>query len=214
MKRLSTALLFAVLLICTSFSAAAQFRYAPVLGVTMNSLKFKQDLFPVGHQVGAQAGVMSELMFPGIGFGMDFGLIYNMMGAKTDIGTREIWASDGFSDTQLRIHTFDIPFHLRFKWTRMNGLEDYIAPFVYGGPDFSISFAHSKVKGNKGVKNPFTFPGGDLGLTAGGGFEIMHRWQISLQYTWGMTYIVKTRKLENQSARNRQWAVRVAYFLK
>ena len=30
--------------------------------------------------------------------------------------------------------------------------------------------------------------------------------------TWGMTYLLKTRKLENYSAQNRQWAVRVAYF--
>ena len=36
------------------------------------------------------------------------------------------------------LHMLEIPLHLRFKWTRMNGLEDYIAPFVYGGPDFSI----------------------------------------------------------------------------
>lgn len=213
MKRLS-ALLLAAIVIITSFSASAQFRYAPMLGVTINDLKFKQDLFPVGSQVGAQAGVMSELMFPGIGFGMDFGFLYNQVGAKTDIGSREIWSSDGFNDTQLRIHTICIPFHLRFKWTRMNGLEDYVAPFVYGGPDFNISIAHNKIKGNPGVKNPYTFPGGNLGLTCGGGFEFKHRWQLSVQYSWGMTYVVKTRKLENMSAKSRQWAIRLAYFLK
>ena len=58
----------------------------------------------------------------------------------------------------------------------------------------------------------FKYAGGDLGLTAGGGVELWKRWQVSVQYTWGMTYLLKTRKLENYSAQNRQWAVRVAYF--
>ena len=49
-------------------------------------------------------------------------------------------------------------------------------------------------------------------MTAGGGAEIFKRWQVSLQYTWGLTYMLKTRKLENVSAQNRQWTVRVAYF--
>lgn len=214
MKRLSALLLLVAAIAIAPTASRAQFRYAPVVGVTVDNLKFKQNLFPVEKQTGFQAGVMGELMFPGIGFGIDLGFLYNMMGAKTDLGSRKIWASDGFGRSNVRIHTFDIPFHLRFKWTRMNGLEDYVAPFVYGGPDFSIAFAHSKYKGDKSVKNPFKFPGGDLGLSVGGGLEIMRRWQVAVQYTWGMTYIIKTRKLENVSAKNRQLAVRLVYFLK
>ena len=57
----------------------------------------------------------------------------------------------------------------------------------------------------------FNYPTGELGLSCGGGFEVLRRWQVSVQYTWGMTYIIKTSQLENISARNRQWAVRVAY---
>ncbi len=210
MKRLIAPL---IILIATLFPAAvaAQFRYAPVVGVTINDLKFKQDLFPANTLVGMQAGIQGELMFPGIGFGIDFALLYNQMGAKTDLGSREIWHADGFGKQTVLLHTIQIPIHLRFKWTRMMGLEDYIAPFVYGGPDFSIQAGHSSIKGNEGVPNPFRYSGGDLGLTAGGGFELFKRWQVSLQYTWGMTYLLKTRKLENLSARNRQWAVRVAY---
>ena len=70
---------------------------------------------------------------------------------------------------------------------------------------------HSSIKGADGVKDPYKFSGGDLGLTAGGGFELFRRWQISVQYTWGMTYLLRTAKLDNMSAKNRQWAVRLAY---
>ena len=155
---------------------------------------------------------MTELMFPGIGFGMDMGLLYTTMGAKTDLGSRLIWSSDGFGKENTMLHTFQIPLHLRFKWTRMNGFEDILAPFVYGGPDFDFIFAHNSIKGNSGVKNPYQYAFGELGLTCGGGVELFKRWQISAQYTWGMTYVVKTRKLDNESARNRMWVARVAYF--
>ncbi len=211
MKRLSALLLFFVALIAAAPAVSAQFRYAPIVGVTYTDLKFKQDIFPVSSLVGGQAGIQAELMFPGIGFGMDFGLIYNMIGAKCDIGTREIWSSEGYRNSDVRLHTLDIPFHLRFKWTRMNGFEDYLAPFVYGGPDFTLSVGHSKIKGNPGAPRVFNYPTGELGLSCGGGFEVLRRWQVSVQYTWGMTYIIKTSQLENISARNRQWAVRVAY---
>lgn len=214
MKRITAPLIRFIIMLCAALPAAAQFRYAPVAGVTINNLKFKQDIFPVDRTVGFEAGVIGEMMFPGIGFGIDFGLIYNMMGAKTDLGTREIWASDGFGKSTNAIHMLQVPFHLRFKWTRMNGIEDYIAPFVYGGPDFGILVGHSNIKGNPGVDNPFIYSHGDLGLSVGGGFELFRRWQVGLQYTWGMSYLTKTRKLDNLSARNRQWVFRVAYFLK
>ena len=212
MKRFAATLVAIASLLIISSTASAQFRYAPVAGVTINSLDFKQDLFTVDKTVGTQAGVMGELMFPGIGFGIDFALLYNMMGAKTCLGERKIWSSDGFKSPTVMLHNIQIPLHLRFKWTRMGGLEEYIAPFVYGGPDFAITVGHSNFKGNDGAENPFKYSGGDLGLTCGGGFELWRRWQVSVQYTWGMTYMLKTRKLDNQSAKNRQWAFRLAYF--
>lgn len=205
------ALIVAIVFLAVPAAMFGQFRYGPVAGVNINTLKFKQDLIDINTVVAGQAGVQAELMFPGIGFGIDFGLLYNMEGANVDLGSRKIWSSDGFKKTDVTLHMIQIPFHLRFKWARMNGIEDYIAPFVYGGPDFSFMVAHNSIKGNAGVPNPFNYAGGDLGLTAGGGFELYKRWQVSVQYTWGMTYLLKTRKLENFSAQNRQLAVRVAY---
>lgn len=212
MKHIHRRLLALIFILSVSMAVSAQFRYAPLVGVTIDNLKFKQNLFPVDNMVGYQAGVQAELMFPGIGFGIDFGLLYNLMGAKTELGAREIWKSDGFGRQTTELHVIQVPLHLRFKWTRMNGLEDIVAPFVYGGPDFDILVGHNKIKGNEGVPNPYSYTGGDLGLSVGGGAELFKRWQVSLQYTWGMTYLLRTRKLDNMSAQNRQWAVRFAYF--
>ena len=193
------------LVIGASVAANAQFRYAAIAGFENTNLKFKQDLVTVSHTPSFQVGVQGEMMFPGLGFGIDLGLIYNQLGAKVNLGERKIWASQGYGDERVRLHTLQIPLHLRFKWTRMSGLEDIIAPFVYGGPDFNILVGHGKC-------DAFQYAGGDLSLSAGGGVELFRRWQLSFQYSWGMTYALKTKLLDNYSARSRSYAVRLAYF--
>ncbi len=202
MKRL---LSLALILCAVVGVASAQFRYSALAGVNVNTLNFKQDLVSVDQTVGYQAGVQGELMFPGLGFGLDLGLLYNQMGAKVNLGERKIWASQGIGTEHVYLHYVQIPFHLRFKWTRMNGLEDYISPLVYGGPDFTILAAHGK-------SDAFKYAGGELGLTVGFGFELCRNWQVTAAHTWGMTYALKTQLLDDFSARNGQWAVRVARF--
>lgn len=208
MKRLFTLVL---VLAAIAGVARAEFRYGPVAGVNITNFNFKQDLVPVDQAVAWQAGIQGELMFPGIGFGIDLGLLYNQQGAFVDLGKRLIWSSQGFGRDHVMVHELQIPLHVRFKWTRMNGLEDKIAPFVYGGPEFSIAVGHSRPKGNPGVGNPYKFSGGELGLTAGLGFELWKHWQVSASYTWGMTYTLKTVLLDDFSARTNQWTVRLAY---
>ena len=89
----------------------------------------------------ASLSVAGELMIPGIGFGVDLGLRYNLHGAKVNFGDFPIWSSDGIKNRNVRMHTIEIPLNLKFKWTRMNGFEQYLAPFVYGGPVFYIDVA-------------------------------------------------------------------------
>ena len=186
-------------------SSNAQFRRSVVAGVNINDLVFKQDLASVSTLIGAQAGVEGELMFPGIGFGLSFGLMYNQLGGQVNLGEKKIWASEGYGNEKLYLHNITIPLHLRFKWTRLNGFEDTLAPLIFGGPEFSILAGHSKCDAIK-------WAGGDLGLTAGVGAEIFKKWQVTASYTWGMTYSLKTKLLDDYSARQRHWAVRVAYF--
>ncbi|MDE6136335.1 MAG: PorT family protein [Muribaculaceae bacterium] len=204
MKRISA--LIAVICLCAA-GAMAQFRAAGVAGVNINSLSFSQDLVPVDNAVGFHAGVLGELMFPGIGFGLDLGLLYNQAGAKVDLGSKEVWSSLGYGNERSYLHYVQIPLHLRFKWTRMSGLEEYVAPFVYGGPELNILVAHNKCKA-------YDYSGAEIGLTAGLGVEVMRDWQVSASYTWGMTNALETKLLDGFGARNRQWTVRVAYFFK
>ncbi len=166
-----------------AFSASAQFRYGPMLGIDITNLKFRQDLITVDKSVGFSTGIATEMMFPGIGFGVSSGIFYEQRGATLNL---------------------EIPIHLRFKYTRLNGMEDYVAPFVFGGPSFSILAAHSNVKALK-------YAGGEMGLTVGLGVEIFKNWQVQASRTWGMVYAVKTKLLDDFSAKNRTWDIRVVY---
>ncbi len=198
-------LILSIILLSVFGAAKAQFRYGPVVGVTLNSLVFKQDLVDVTQQVGYMAGIQGELMFPGIGVGIDLGLLYNQQGAMVKLGQKEIWASEGYGSERVYLHNIQIPVHFRFKYTRLNGIEDKIAPIVFGGPEFNIQVAHGRC-------DAFKYSGGDLGLTAGVGAELFRRWQVTGSYTWGMSYALKTKLLDDFSAQSRQWTVKVAYF--
>lgn len=183
----------------------AQFRYGATAGVDFTTLKFKQDLFTVDQSTGFQAGVQGEMMFPGVGFGVDIAMLYTQRGATLHLGEREIWSSQGYTDPRCYLHYIEIPVNLRFKWTRMQGLEEYIAPYVFGGPSLSLLAGHSKI-------DALQYAFGEIGLQCGLGFEIMRRWQIQGSYTWGMTYALKTRLLDDFSAQNRTWSIRATYF--
>ncbi|MDE6491452.1 MAG: PorT family protein [Muribaculaceae bacterium] len=202
--------ILAVLLTFGAVSAEAQMRRGASVGVDISSLTFKQELISVDQTVGPAAGLQYELMFPGIGFGLDFGLAYAQRGANLHLGDCRVWAADGFGNERAFLHYLQIPVHFRFKYTNLGGIEDVIAPFVYGGPEFSILFGHGSIKRNG--QSALKYAGGDLGIAAGGGVELFKRWQLSVSYTWGMTYSLKTRLLDDFSARNRTWSVRAVYF--
>lgn len=196
MKRLLSIVVVCVAL--ASLSASAQFRYAPTVGVDFTTLKFNQPLIKVDSRVGFHAGITGELMFPGIGFGIDVGARYTMRGAKLHLGEKEVWR--GYGNPMSSLHYLSIPLNLRFKWTRMRGLEDYVAPYVFGGPSFDFLLAHSKISALK-----YSFA--ELGLQCGFGLEIMTRWQLQASYRWGMSKAVQTKVLDDFTAKNRTWTV-------
>lgn len=199
MKRL----LLTALTALAALGAAAQMRYAATAGVNLSTLSFNQDLVPVSSTAGYTAGVQGEMMFPGIGFGIDLGLLYNQVGAKVDLGSKNVW--EGLGAPHLQLHYIQVPFHLRFKWTRMDGLERTVAPFVYGGPEFSILAGHTDCDAVK-------YSGTQFSLTAGAGAELFERWQIAGSYTWGMSNALTTYKLDDFAARNRTWSIRLSYY--
>lgn len=204
MKRLISLAVAAFIILGCATGARAEFRYGPTGGVTFCHPRFKQVLFPTQDQVGGSLGVIGENIFPGIGIGVSIGLEYQLRRAGLDLGDREMWASQGYGHVDMNIHYVAIPLHLRWKWTRLNGLEDFVAPFIYGGPTFGIMAGHTRLR-------PFSFSGGDLNLDCGLGVEVLRHLQISGGYSFGMTYSYEAKILSNFSTRTSFWSVKLAY---
>ncbi|MDE7160790.1 MAG: PorT family protein [Muribaculaceae bacterium] len=196
----------AVGLVALTLPSTAQgaFRWGPTAGVNINTLHWKQKLLTTSSTAGAQAGVMGELMIPGIGFGVDFGLKYSMQGAKVNFGEYPVWSVSGLGDETVTIHNLEIPLDLRFKWTRMDGLEEIVAPFAYAGPAFVFNLADNKC-------SALEYPAGYLAIRCGLGLEFIKKIQLSAGYSWGVSYITRTVKLDNLSAQPRSWNIALTY---
>lgn len=187
--------------------ASAQFRWGATAGVNFQKQHFKQELIDVDRGVGFSGGIIGELMFPGIGFGVDFGLQYEQHTSKMHFEQREIWASDGFGAMNSTISTLQVPINLRFKYTRLNGIEQTVAPFVFVGPVFNINIAHNAVP-------PLEYSGGSFGLQCALGAELFRNFQISGGYYWDLTFEARTRKLENFSTKPEGWNIKFSYLFK
>ena len=185
-------------------AASAEFRWGPTAGVNISTLHWKQKIAKTSQLAGFQAGLLGELMIPGIGFGIDMGIRYNLHGAHVNFGDHEIWSSTGIQNQDVWLHTLEIPLNLKFKWTRMNGFEQILAPFVYAGPvfDFTLGTGHAAA---------LEHPAGYVAIQVGLGGEILEHYQVSAGYSWGVSYQVRTIKLENYSAQPRGWFVNFSY---
>jgi len=204
-KKIAVLLLW---LMCIA-TASAEFRWGPTATLNISEYHFNQNLIQVDQSVGADVGIMGELMFPGIGLGIDLGLQYSMHGAGLHLGDHKVWGTDGFGTERSYLHTIQVPVNLRFKYTNLNGVERKIAPFVYGGPVFEIIAAQSGAK-HDGIQALETSHG-CVALQCGLGAELWQHFQLSAGYYWAMTYELRTLKLDNVSARSRGWNVKFTY---
>ncbi|MCH5224268.1 MAG: outer membrane beta-barrel protein [Muribaculaceae bacterium] len=197
--------IIAALLSLLTLTASAEFRWGPTAGVNFSTLHWKQKIADTSHLTGFSAGLAGELMIPGIGFGIDLALKYNLHGAHVDFGDHKIWAIDGIKNQNVWLHTLEIPLNLKFKWTRMNGVERIIAPFVYGGPVFNFTLGTNDAPA-------IEHPAGYVAIQVAGGAELFEHYQISAGYSWGVSYQVRTIKLDNYSAQPRGAFINLAYF--
>lgn len=192
-----------ILAVC-ALSASAEFRWGPQAGWNMSNYYWKQPLLDSSQRSGFQAGLLGEVMIPGIGFGIDLGLRYAYTDGTVNLGDHYVWSSDGYENGSFSLHRIEVPIHLRFKWTRMDGFEHYVAPFAFVGPVVRFNVSQSDCAA-------IEHPAGSLGIEFGLGGEFLEHIQLSASYTWGVSYDIRTVKLDNLSARSSSWNINVAY---
>lgn len=190
--------------IIIGLGANAELHWGPTASLNFNSFHWKEPLLETHLQTGFDAGIMTEIMIPGIGFGVDAGLTYGMRRARVNLGEWEVWQSQGYGDENVVLHTINIPLHLRFKYTRLEGVEETIAPLAYAGPVFQFNASNNC----KALESPF----GTVALDFGLGCELFQKYQISVSYLWGVSYATKTKVLDNLSGRSDGFKINLAVF--
>ena len=204
-----TILLIAALLL-TASAAMAQTtsRWGITAGTNFNEVHFKQtDIVPAKRAWGPQVGVIGEMNFSGIGFGVESGLLYTLKQGKVNYGDRTMWAAVGAGNETVSMHYLDVPLHLKFKYHRLGGLESTIMPLVYVGPQFSFLVGANNRKLN-------SYSPVSVYLDMGAGIELMERLQLRAGYNFSVGQSFHTKLLDDNVAKNRTWYVNVTWFLK
>ena len=171
MKKLSF-IIVALMALAGALQSSAQMRWGATAGIDITNMKwsqksFRNEPFKSTKSLGYTAGIIGEYEIPGIGFGIDLGLQYAQRGASFNMGDFEIWNSDGYGNERSYLHYLDIPIHLRFKYSNLNGFERKLCPFVFVGPELSILLAHNKLE--KNGEAAFDYKPVQLGLAVGVG---------------------------------------------
>lgn len=199
--------LIAILAIFPSINTSAQARFGAVVGADVSTLHFNQDLITVDQSVGEIVGVKGELNIPGVGFGVDASLLYTQRGATLHLGEKEIWASQGYGTERSYLHYLEVPIHVRWMYSKLNGLENKIAPYIFAGPSFSFLVGHNSI-------DALSYAGMALSMDFGIGVQLFKKWQVAASYDLGLTYALKTKLLDDYSAQNRTWKLTVTYYFK
>lgn len=201
-------ILFVIAIIFSMFptiNSNAQSRLGVVVGGNISDLDLSQPLISVNQAPGFMVGIKGDLTIPGIGFGIDAALQYDMRGAKINLGEKEIWEHQGYGEHRSMLHYLEVPIHVRWMYSKMNGFEKKFAPYVFVGPSFSFLVGHNQIDALKYATMAFSM---DFGI----GFQLFENWQLTASYDLGLSYAVKTKLLDDFSAKNNSWKVTLTYY--
>ncbi|MBQ0120825.1 MAG: PorT family protein [Bacteroidales bacterium] len=210
MKRFSSIAILVIAFIATALQAQAQTqtRWGVTAGLNYNEIHFKQtDILTVTKGFGPQVGVTGEMNIPGVGFSVDASLLYAMRSGKINYGEREVWKSQGLGNETCMMHSIDVPLNLKFKYRKLDGLENTIMPMVMAGPTFSFLVA-------KNLNQVNQYRPVSVLLHMGVGAELFKKVQVSVNYNFNVGETLRTRVLDENNAKNRCWTVSATYFIK
>ncbi len=195
----------------SSLSSVAQpvRRWGVTIGGNYNEIHFKQtDIFESDRKFGGSIGVTGDMMIPGVGFGIDASILYTLRQGRIHLGDRRAWESQGIETQTAQLHYIDVPLNLKFRYSKLGGLESSLMPFIYAGPTFSFLAGHNK------MGDALKYTTVNVLLHAGIGVELFNRVQVSGGYSFSVGQNLGTKLLDEHVAKHRTWFVQATYFFK
>ena len=192
LKKLTIALLVAIM---TFGVADAQLRFGIKAGLNVNTLHLNQKIFDKDNGTGWTAGLMTQYLVPGIGFGFDLSLMYARMNA-------DIASSDG--DVTKNRNFIQIPLNLKYKFG-LPIVGSIISPYIFTGPGFSFKLDKNTLDN---LKTKTCQVAWNVGL----GLELVKHLQIGASYGFGINNIASHWvDSTDLNVKNNYWTVTAAY---
>lgn len=200
MKKFKSLLLACVAVVVVSLPANAEFKIGPRVGITVNTLKFSNDLWSSDNRAGFTGGLQMEFTAPIIGIGMDASVMYVRRDAKFfDENTSTV--------SNMSKDWLEIPVNLKYK-LNIVGIGKIVKPFIYTGPSFAF------LTSGRAISDAWRAKKFDVSWNFGFGVELINHLQVGAGYGIGMTKVAEFVGVANGGGvkgRNDFWTVTAAY---
>ena len=188
-----------------SVSAAGPIKFGVKAGISVNDLKFNEELVSSNNRTGFTGGFTAQFVAPIIGIGCDLSAMYthrsNRISGGEDVNGNPVGSMNVNRDY------IELPLNLRWEMNVI-GISNIICPFLTTGPDFSFLLTKQNVKD---AWNQKKF---DVAWNFGFGVQLVKKVQLAASYGIGLT---KSASGEDSlygsglSSKNRFWTVTAAY---
>lgn len=198
--------LFVAAIVAMSFNAkaAGPLKFGIKGGVTVNDLKFNEDIFKADNRCGYTIGLMTKFTAPIINIGFDASVMFTHRVTKvdgltvigTDMSQQEVY------DGSIKSDYIEIP--INFRWDiGLPVIGKFVSPFLTTGPDFSFLVSKQNVSN---AWNKHTF---DFAWNFGFGLMFVNKVQLHASYGLGLNNAASSDSA--LYGKNRFWSVTAAY---
>ena len=188
-----------------SVSAAGPIKFGVKAGISVNDLKFNEELVSSNNRTGFTGGFTAQFVAPIIGIGCDLSAMYthrsNRISGGEDVNGNPVGSMNVNRDY------IELPLNLRWEMNVI-GISNIICPFLTTGPDFSFLLSKQNVKD---AWNQKKF---DVAWNFGFGVQLLGHLQVGASYGLGMTKAFeKIGAVDGVDiqGKNRYWTVTAAY---
>lgn len=208
MKRVFTALMFAVALIA-AIPSQAQVKLGLKGGLNVTSMSLSSDVIDKSNQTGFFVGPTIKVTLPIVGLGIDASALYDQRDAKL---------KDDDASEKVSLRSINVPINLRYGI----GLGSMASIYLAAGPQFGFNVGDKNVFGyadEDGETGGFSLKKSNFSINVGFGLSLMSKFEI------GATYNIACGKtgefnaideLGNQifskGSRMNAWQVSAAYY--
>lgn len=175
MKTIKHLFLAVVAIVAVSFSANAQFKIGPRVGINVNSMHFNESVFKSDNRTGFTGGLEAEFTVPVLGLGFDASLMYVR---------RNLELTDNGVQTNKHCDYFEIPVNLKWKFG-LPIVGKIVKPFLFTGPSFA--FLTSK----RAITQAYKSKAVDTSWNFGLGIEFFSHLQVSAHYGFGLNKAIE-----------------------